>query len=146
PDHAGCVGRQRAAVDAGALCQYLQGRRRRLRISPVRELSTRMGRRARSPDRQGARGGQGVHRAAIEGVSAELRAKPASEATEPSFIVLELACWAAIEVLQLWDADRSQLYNYRRASMGHGHRLSTSVFEALGTFWPAGGVLLHCRC
>jgi hypothetical protein len=42
---------------------------RRLRLSPVRELGSRMGRRARSADGQGARCRQGIHRTAAEGLN-----------------------------------------------------------------------------
>ena len=68
PHHAGRARRQRAAGDAGKIRQDLQGRGRRLRLSPVRELGARMGRRAGSADGQGARGRQGIHRAAAEGL------------------------------------------------------------------------------
>ena len=52
--HAGRARRQRVAGGAGEIRQDLQGRRRRLRLSPVRKLRARMGRGAGSTDRQGA--------------------------------------------------------------------------------------------
>ena len=56
-------------ADAGKIRQHLQGGRRQLRLSPVRERRPRMGRRARPADRQGARGGQGIHRTPAQGLT-----------------------------------------------------------------------------
>ncbi|TMJ28032.1 MAG: hypothetical protein E6G95_09685 [Alphaproteobacteria bacterium] len=68
-NRAGRARRQRPAGGAGEVRRHLPGGGRRVRLSPVRKLGSRMGRRTRAANRQGARGGQAIHRAAAEGLS-----------------------------------------------------------------------------